>query len=398
MGGNPLAELVTLGQSVWLDDIGRDFIRSGELKKLIEEDGVVGLTSNPTIFFKAITKGAAYDEETRRLAESGASTSDILETLMVDDIRLAAAELLPVFERTKLLDGWVSIEVAPAFAHDTQGTVSEAKRIRALVDRPNVFVKVPGTAEGVGAIRELVGQGLSINVTLIFSLDRYVEVLEAYLSGLELLAARRAAGDQLPGLPDVHSVASFFVSRVDTLVDKLLDERLRSRAETSGPGVPGVPGVSEEPGEASVRGKAAVANAKLAYELFRSTFAGRRWDALESQGANRQRPLWASTSTKNPAYSDILYVQELIGPHTVNTMPLSTMEAFRDHGRPVETITDGLDAARAALDAVAAEGISMTDVTSRLEVEGVLAFADSFESLYAAVDEKRAAFLEKAQG
>ena len=398
MGGNPLAELVTLGQSVWLDDIGRDFIRSGELKKLIEEDGVVGLTSNPTIFFKAITKGAAYDEETRRLAESGASTSDILETLMVDDIRLAAAELLPVFECTKSLDGWVSIEVAPEFAHDTQGTVSEAKRIRALVDRPNVFVKVPGTAEGIGAIRELVGQGLSINVTLIFSLDRYVEVLEAYLSGLELLAARRAAGDQLPGLPDVHSVASFFVSRVDTLVDKLLDERLRSRAGTSGPGVPGVPGKSEDQGAASVRGKAAVANAKLAYELFRSTFAGRRWEALESQGANRQRPLWASTSTKNPAYSDILYVQELIGPHTVNTMPLSTMEAFRDHGRPVETITEGLDAARAALDAVAAEGISMTDVTSRLEVEGVLAFADSFESLYVAVDEKRAAFLEKAQG
>ena len=398
MGGNPLAELVTLGQSVWLDDIGRDFIRSGELKKLIEEDGVVGLTSNPTIFFKAITKGAAYDEETRRLAESGASTSDILETLMVDDIRLATAELLPVFERTKSLDGWVSIEVAPAFAHDTQGTVSEAKRIRALVDRPNVFVKVPGTVEGIGAIRELVGQGLSINVTLIFSLDRYVEVLEAYLSGLELLAARRAAGDQLPGLPDVHSVASFFVSRVDTLVDKLLDERLRSRAGTSGPGVPGVPGKSEDQGAASVRGKAAVANAKLAYELFRSTFAGRRWEALESQGANRQRPLWASTSTKNPAYSDILYVQELIGPHTVNTMPLSTMEAFRDHGRPVETITEGLDAARAALDAVAAEGISMTDVTSRLEVEGVLAFAESFESLYAAVDEKRAAFLEKAQG
>ena len=395
MGGNPLAELVTLGQSVWLDDIGRDFICSGELKKLIEEDGVVGLTSNPTIFFKAITKGAAYDEETRRLAESGASTSDILETLMVDDIRLAAAELLPVFERTKLLDGWVSIEVAPAFAHDTQGTVSEAKRIRALVDRPNVFVKVPGTAEGIGAIRELVGQGLSINVTLIFSLDRYVEVLEAYLSGLELLAARRAAGDQLPGLPDVHSVASFFVSRVDTLVDKLLDERLRSPGGTSRSGVPGK---SEDQGAASVRGKAAVANAKLAYELFRSTFAGRRWEALESQGANRQRPLWASTSTKNPAYSDILYVQELIGPHTVNTMPLSTMEAFRDHGRPVETITEGLDAARAALDAVAAEGISMTDVTSRLEVEGVLAFADSFESLYAAVDKKRAAFLEKAQG
>lgn len=380
MGGNPLQQLGELGQSVWYDDIGRDLILSGKLKALITDEAVVGLTSNPTIFFKAITKGTAYDADMRRLVQAGAATGDILESLMVEDIRLAAAELRPTFEQTGCADGWVSIEVAPAFAHDTQGTVSEAKRVRALVDRPNVLVKVPATVEGVAAIQELTGQGLSINVTLIFSLERYREVMEAYLSGLELLTARRAAGETLPRQSDVHSVASFFVSRVDTLVDKLLDER------------------PEHGDSRSLQGKAAVANAKMAYELFRATFAGPRWEALHSQGANLQRPLWASTSTKNPAYSDILYVQELVGRHTVNTMPLATIEAFRDHGRAVETITSGVDEARADLTALEAHGVRMAEVTSQLETEGVLAFADSFEALYTALDEKRAAFLGQDRG
>ena len=384
MGSNPLVQLGELGQSVWYDDIGRDLILSGKLKSLIEEDGVVGLTSNPTIFFKAITNGTAYDAAMRRMAEAGAATGDILESLMVEDIRLVAEELRPVYERTRSLDGWVSIEVAPAFAHDTQGTISEVKRVRALVDRPNVFVKVPATAEGVGAIGELTGQGYSINVTLIFSLERYAEVMEAYLSGLELLAARKAAGEELPDPSEVHSVASFFVSRVDTLIDKLLDEKSASEPGASGPRASSL---------ASLHGKAAVANAKMAYERFRATFAGPRWEALRSRGANLQRPLWASTSTKNPAYSDVLYVQELIGRDTVNTMPLSTIEAFRDHGRPAETITSGVEEARASLTALDAEEISMADVTAQLEAEGVLAFADSFEALYIAVDEKRAAFL-----
>lgn len=381
MDRSPLARLSEFGQSVWCDDIGRDLLLEGRLTALIENDGVSGVTSNPTIFHKAITRGTSYDQTVAALASAGATTGEIMEALMVEDIRLAADQLHPVYATTSSRDGWVSIEVAPALAYDTQGTVAEVKRTRALVERPNILVKVPATEEGVAAVRDLTGWGYSINVTLIFSLERYRDVMEAYLSGLEALQARRAVGEDVPELVDVHSVASFFVSRVDTAVDKRLDALLGD-AKASG---------EDTSMLVSLRGKAAIANAKRAYQLFRETFSGARWAALRSQGANGQRPLWASTSTKDPAYSDILYVQELIGPDTVNTMPLDTMDAFRDHGRPTEAITGGAEEAAADLDALEAVGISMREVTAQLEREGVRAFAESFEALQMALDEKRQA-------
>jgi transaldolase len=352
---------------------------AGRLKALIEEDGVSGVTSNPTIFHRAITQGTSYDRAVAELAATGASSTEIMEALMVDDIRMAADELGPVADATASRDGWVSIEVAPVLAYDTQGTVAEVKRIRALVSRPNILVKVPGTEEGVVAVRDLTALGYSINVTLIFSLARYRAVMEAYQSGLESLVARRATDRTLPAPADVHSVASFFVSRVDTVVDKRLDALIE-----------GTTGSARDPALlGALRGKAAVANAKQAYKLFQETFSGERWEALWSEGANAQRPLWASTSTKDPAYSDILYVQELIGPDTVNTMPLNTIDAFRDHGRPAETVTVGIDGAAAHLDALEKAGIGMAEVTEQLERDGVRAFADSFEALQSALDEKR---------
>jgi transaldolase len=379
MDRNPLARLSEFGQSVWCDDIGRDLLREGRLTALIENDGVSGVTSNPTIFHKAITRGTSYDLAVASLASAGASTGEIMEALMVEDIRLAADQLHPVYAATSSRDGWVSIEVAPALAYETQGTVTEVKRTRALVGRPNVLVKVPATEEGVAAVRDLTGLGYSVNVTLIFSLVRYREVMEAYLSGLESLLARRAAGEDVPKIEDVHSVASFFVSRVDTAVDKRL-EALIEEARASG---------HDPAALAALKGKAAVANAKRAYQLFRETFSGDRWAGLSLRGATVQRPLWASTSTKDPAYSDILYVQELIGPDTVNTMPLNTMDVFRDHGRPAETVTVGVEEATVDLAALEAVGISMGEVTAQLEREGVRAFVDSFEALQSALDEKR---------
>jgi len=374
-----LVRLGDFGQSVWCDDIGRDLLLSGRLQTLIKEDGVSGVTSNPTIFYRAITESTAYDESIRTLVSGGASTAEVMESLMVDDIRLAADQLLPVHLATASRDGWVSIEVPPSLAYDVQGTVSEALRLRALVDRPNVMVKVPATEEGVLAVRDLTALGCSINVTLIFSLARYRQVMEAYLSGLEALEARRAAGEEAPGLHEVHGVASFFVSRIDTAVDRALDSLSAGRSAR---------------GEASghleaLRGRAAVASAKQAYRLFRETFSGPRWEQLQAAGATFQRPLWASTSTKNPAYSDILYVQELIGPHTVNTMPLNTLGAFRDHGRPAETLTQGVEEAEALLAAVEEAGIGLEEVAAQLERDGVRAFADSFEALQAALEAKR---------
>ena len=377
--GNPLVGLGEFGQSLWCDDIGRDLLLAGRLQALIANDGVSGVTSNPTIFHRAITESAAYDESIARLAAAGATAPEIVETLTVEDIRMAADQLSPVFAATSARDGWVSIEVAPALAYDTPGTVAEAVRIRNVVDRPNVMIKVPATKEGVAATRQLVGRGCSINVTLIFSVPRYREVVEAYLSGLEDLAARRAAGEQPSGLGEVHSVASFFVSRIDTEIDRRLD------ALTSGAAVAGRPARKGVARPADLHGKAAVANARLAYRAFRETFAGPRWEALRSRGATLQRPLWASTSTKNPAYSDILYVQELIGPDTVNTMPLATMDAFRDHGRPAATVTGEVERAAAEAAALQALGISLDEVGSQLEREGVQAFTASHEALVAAV-------------
>ena len=382
MERNPLARLRDFGQSVWCDDIGRDMLLKGELRRMIEEDGVAGVTSNPTIFHKAITASATYDEDISSLVTGGADSEAVMEGLMLKDIGLAAQELRPVYDATAGLDGYVSIEVAPRLAYDTMATESDVRRVRARLDHPNVLVKVPATAEGAAAIRDLVGQGYSINVTLIFSLERYREVMEAYLSGLESLLAKQADGFGGPRPAGVHSVASFFVSRLDTLVDKKLAE-IAAEADAAGD--------ARRAAEARrLVGKAAVASAKLAYQSFLETFSGPRWEALEAQGAQVQRPLWASTSTKNPAYRDVIYVEELIGPQTVNTLPQNTLDAFREHGVVATTLTDKVDDAKAALAALAALGIDMNAVTAQLEVEGVDAFAKSFDALIDAVAAKMA--------
>lgn len=376
MARNPLTLLQDLGQSVWYDNIGRDLLLSGGLRRMVDEDAVVGLTSNPSIFQKAIAESDDYDEAIAALVGEGASVDHMLDTLMGGDVGMAADLLRGAFERTDTLDGWVSIEVAPSLAYDTETTVMEARRLRSLVGKPNILVKVPATLEGVPAIERLIGEGVSVNVTLIFSIDRYRAVMEAYLAGMERLVARRAAGEAQPAPGAVRSVASFFVSRVDSLVDRRLEET-----------------AAAEPDRAdelrALRGKAAVANAKLAYQAFLETFSGPRWERLSATGARVQRPLWASTSTKNPDYRDVMYVEELIGPDTVNTMPQSTLDAFRDHGEVRATITEGVDDARAHLTSLEGVGIAMDEVTARLEIEGVKAFADSFDSLVDTLRVKR---------
>ncbi len=377
MGNNPLRQLQVFGQSVWYDNIGRGLLVSGGLKRMVDEDAVVGLTSNPSIFQKAIADSNEYDGAMAELVGDGADAERVLDTLMAEDVGMAADLLRETFDETRSVDGWVSIEVNPTLAYDTESTVLEARRLRALVGRPNVLVKVPATREGIPAIERLISEGLSVNVTLIFSIDRYREVMGAYLAGLEHLIARRAEGEDLPEPATVRSVASFFVSRVDSLCDTLLEAAA------------GAAGADKAEALLALRGQAAVANAKLAYQEFLEAFSGPRWEALASAGAKVQRPLWASTSTKNKAYSDVLYVDELIGPDTVNTMPHATLEAYRDHGEPRLTLTEGVEDARRLIEAIEAAGIAMSDVTSRLEAEGVAAFADSFESLMATLRAKR---------
>jgi transaldolase len=343
------------GQSVWIDFISRDALVSGELARLVV-DGVVGLTSNPTIFEKAISSGKTYDADIATLAGQGKPVKETYEALAMADITSAADLLRPVYDRSDGLDGYVSLEVSPYLAHDTAGTIAEAKRLFAAVSRPNLMIKVPGTPEGAPAIAELIGSGININVTLLFALDAYEAAALAYLDGLEAWAAKGGSVHR------VASVASFFVSRVDTVVDKLL---------------------SGHPRETELRGRAAVANAKLAYARFGEIFSagGQRWQALAAKGARVQRPLWASTSTKNPNYRDTIYVDDLIGPHTVNTMPPQTLEAFQDHGRLAETVTAGVDEAKEALAALAAAGIAMDQVTQELLSAGVSSFSASFDQL-----------------
>jgi len=377
---NPLTRLQTLGQSVWYDNIGRGLLESGGLQRMIEEDGVVGLTSNPSIFQKAITESTEYDADIQALVAGGSTTDQILDSLMSRDVGMAADLLRPVWEASGTEDGWVSIEVAPSLALDSEATVAEAHRLRALVGRPNVLVKVPATQPGIQAVRRLIAEGVSINVTLIFALERYNEVMEAYLGGLEQLEAARKVGTDVPGAAGVRSVASFFVSRVDSKVDA----RLEKLADATGD-----PAVAQE--LRNLQGKAAVANARLAYQAFTRTFRGPRWEETADRGARVQRPLWASTSTKNPAYRDVLYVEELIGAHTVNTMPQATLDAFRDHGVVAPTLTQDVAEARSQLASIERHGISMAEVTAQLEAEGVKAFADSFASLWTALDEKRVA-------
>jgi transaldolase/glucose-6-phosphate isomerase len=355
-----LHDLTDLGQSVWFDYIRRSFITSGELQALIDQ-GVRGVTSNPTIFEKAIAGSTDYDADLGRLVDVGKSVEEIYEALALDDIAQAADLMRPVYDGADGADGYVSLEVSPTLANDTGGTVADARRLFAALGRSNVMIKVPATPAGIPAIETLIGEGINVNVTLIFSLVQYQAVAEAYIAGLEKLVA--AGGD----VSRVDSVASFFVSRVDTAVERAL----------------------EEIGETELRGKIAIANAKLAYAYFQEVFGGPRWDKLAAQGARVQRPLWASTGTKNPHYPDTLYVDGLIGPHTVNTVPPATLQAFLDHGAAAPTLETGVDEARADLVRLDELGIDLFAITQKLQDDGVASFAKSFESLMASIAEKR---------
>jgi transaldolase len=364
MASNPLLALQEQGQSVWQDYIRRDQNLSGELKRLIERDGLRGQTSNPTYFKQAISDSGNYDDAIAALVRDGADTHAIYETLAIEDIQAATDLFRPVYDSLNAADGFVSLEVSPELAHDTEATIAEARRLFAAVDRPNVMIKVPGTPAGVPAIEQLISEGININVTLLFSLDAYEQAATAYIAGMERHAATH------DDLSRPASVASFFLSRVDVLVDKKLE---------------GVPGERS----AALAGKAAVAQGKLAYQRFKSIFNTPRFDALRQKGARVQRPLWASTGTKNPAYSDVMYVEPLIGPDTVNTMPPATIDAFRDHGRVRLTIEEGLDEAHAAIASLEEAGISVDAVTDQLLEDGVRIFADAYRDLLAGIESRR---------
>jgi transaldolase/glucose-6-phosphate isomerase len=369
----PLQQLCALGQSPWYDSIQRSLITSGGLRALIDS-GIRGVTVNPAIFEKAILGSTDYDAAIRDLLARGGSPPDIYERLLIEDVGAAADLFRPLYDRTGGQDGFVSIEVSPNLAHDTAGSIAEARRFFSSINRPNVMVKVPATREGIPAIRQLIGEGRNINITLIFGLDYYEQVMDAYLAGLETLAADGTPLDQ------VASVASFFVSRVDTEVDKRL-EALITAEQTE----------ARRKELDALRGKAAVANARIAYQHFLTTFAGERSHALREKGARVQRPLWASTGTKNPAYSDVKYVDELIGPDTVTTLPAATIDAYQDHGRVVRTIDHDVDGAYRTIEQLESLGISMKDVTDRLLATGVTSFIDALSSLERAIGEKCAA-------
>jgi transaldolase len=358
---NPLLRLGELGQSVWYDYITRDLLASGELARLIAADGLRGMTSNPTIFDKAVAGSRLYDADIRRLADKGASSGEIFEALAVADVRAACDAFLPLYERSGRGDGLVSLEVSPTLAHDADATVHEAERLWSALSRPNAMIKIPGTRAGLSAITRCIGAGINVNVTLLFSVERYAEVIEAFLAGMEQRLDRK-----LP-IGSVASVASFFVSRVDGKIDPLLDQTAAG---------------------AALRGTAAIANACVAYRLFEETLCQQRWRRLAQSGAQPQRPLWASTSTKDPRYPDTYYVEALVAPQTVNTLPPETLEAYRDHGKPEVRIHERVAAAPAQLEALARAGIDLARVTHELEVEGVEKFAASYRSLLAAIDAK----------
>lgn len=360
---DPYSRISAQGVAIWLDDLSRDRIKTGNLQSLVAEKQVVGITTNPTIFQAAISKSSLYDDDLRAAAAAGADADTAVFNLTTDDVRAACDLLAPVAERT-VIDGRVSIEVDPRLAHDTEATIAQAHQLWSAVDRPNLFVKIPATPEGLPAITACIADGISINVTLIFSIDRYREVMDAYQAGLE---RRLAAGEPLAG---IESVASFFVSRVDSEVDK--------RLETIG---------TDE--ALALRGKAAIANARLAYAAFEEVVAADRWQRLEAEGAARQRPLWASTSVKNPAYPDTMYVTELIAPGTVNTMPESTLDAVADHGDIIgDTVTPNYDNARETMAALERVGVDMDDVVQVLEREGIEKFITSWNDLLSSIEAK----------
>jgi transaldolase, mycobacterial type len=372
MQKNPLAKLAELGQSVWYDQMERALVLKGTLRKLIEDDDLRGLTSNPTIFEKALASSSDYDAQLRALAAKGASRDEIYEAIVIQDIGSAADVFRPVFDRTAGGDGFCSLEVSPDLADDTAKTTYDAKRLFETLGRPNVMIKIPATAAGIPAIEESIASGLNINVTLIFSQKVYGDVMEAYLRGLE---RRVAAGEPIHS---IASVASFFVSRIDTLVDKEIEAKIAATSDAA-----------EKQRLESLLGKVAVANAKVAYQMFKARFGSERFAKLRAHGARVQRPLWASTGTKNPKYSDVLYIDDLIGPDTVNTIPPKTFDAFRDHGVVRLTLEEGVEEARRVLQQLEDAGISLEAATHKLTVDGVKSFADSFALLLQTIETRR---------
>jgi transaldolase len=367
---NPLKELLSYGQSMWLDYIRRDLITTGKLKAMIADDGLRGMTSNPSIFEKAIGDSSLYDDMLKSLAaRPELNPTGRYEQIATRDIQDAADILKPVYESSKFHDGYVSLEVSPLLANETEKTLEEARRLWKAVARPNVMIKVPGTAEGIPAIRQLIGEGININVTLLFAQEVYEKVAEAYIAGLEDLAKR--GGD----LKKTASVASFFISRIDTLVDSMIDDRLNQTTDSQ-----------QQTLLKNLKGKVAIANGKLTYQRYQQIFSGPKWEALASKGAQTQRVLWASTSTKNPEYRDVMYVEELIGPDTVNTMPPATVDAFRDHGRLRKSLTENVPAAKKVMEDLEKVGISMKEVTTKLTTDGVKLFADAFNKLLGVVE------------
>jgi len=361
MADSRLNQVAELGQSVWIDSLSREWLKTGELKRMMDEDAVTGVTSNPTIFQKAMAEGDWYNDQLRNVIAEENDVKEIFLQLAMSDIEEACDLLRPVWDEGDGKDGYISMEVDPNLAYDTAATIEEAARFHDWVDRPNLYVKIPATQPGLAAIEEMIARGRNINVTLIFSLERHMEVADAYIRGLERLV--ESGGDPTK----VGSVASYFVSRVDTEADPRLDEA----------------------GRPELKGKLAVANAKLAYQNYNEKFSGPRWDALVEKGATPQWCLWASTSTKNPEYRDVLYVEELIGPGTVNTMPKETVEAFQEHGKVALTLEEGIDEARQVFEQVAAAGVDYDDVTDTLEREGVQKFIDSFAELFEGLESKR---------
>ena len=372
MSNNPLCELTNLGQSVWYDNIERKLVTSGELRRLIEEDCLRGVTSNPAIFEKAISGSDLYEEQLRELALAGKNANDIYEAIAVTDVQMAADALRTVYDETGGLDGYVSLECSPLLANDTEGTIEEARRLWKWLDRKNVMIKIPGTPEGIPAIEQCIYDGININITLLFSLTSHEQTMEAYIRGLE-----RRVEDGLP-VDNISSVASFFVSRIDTAADKIIEDRIKQSTSEV-----------EKAELQSLLGRIAIANAKMAYQRYKEVFHGERFAALKKRGARVQRPLWASTSTKNPAYKDVYYVEALMGPETVDTMPPATLEAFRDHGEARVTIEDNLDAETARLALLEQAGISLDAVTAQVLDEGVQKFIEPFEKLLGATESRR---------
>jgi transaldolase len=371
---NPLQQLRNYGQSVWYDNIDRAQLVSGQFKRLLDEDGVVGVTANPTIFQKSISHGTAYDEQMTQLIKEGRGVDEIYEAMVIRDIQTVADLLRPIYDSTGMKDGYVSLEVSPELAHDTEKTLAEVRRFWGMVNRPNLMIKIPATPEGIPAIQAALTEGININITLIFSLENYRQVAEAYLSALE---DRNAEGKDIS---HIASVASFFVSRVDTLVDNLLEGKIKASGDSA-----------EQQKLKALEGRAAIANARLVYQEFTRIFHAPRFETLKHSGAHVQRPLWASTSTKNPAYRDVLYAEELIGPDTVDTMPLETIQNFSDHGRVGLTVEKDVPQAHAELDALEQVGIHYHAVTQQLQDEGVQKFADSFHELFQGIAEKQKA-------